>query len=219
MQQGSSILLPYQVSRHHLLIGQQIYQKIEFGDVFAWGDNSFGQLGTGNLVSSSSAVYLETLPDNAFAAKLVGGEKHTLVLVTGTTNTDIGVLLTFNPDFNRFEKSNVGRYSACLLPPKQTPSNAIVSPANSPATGSKRKSVRRSVKFNLDAAFGELEDDLLAFEGEEEEEEVVGEQTPVSTPSPEAKKKILIEHEVTPKHENDAMLGKNSNKGGCCIIL
>ena len=62
------------------------HKQVEFGDVFAWGDNSFGQLGTGNTESCNSATYLDTIPDKAFAAKIVAGEKHTIIIVTGTSN-------------------------------------------------------------------------------------------------------------------------------------
>jgi len=181
----------------------------EYGDVFAWGDNSCGQLGTGNTENSSSAVYLDTLPENAFAAKVAAGERHSIILVT---------------DFNRFEKENEAKYASSLKapPPPSKPSSPAIGTAaiiaNSPAQ--KRKSARRSVKFNLEAAFAEMEGDLLAMDedgDDENEEEIVIE----NAGGKERKDDDIVVSVNVPKTEGDAIFGeKKKSRAGCgCVIL
>lgn len=152
--------LPEEVKIVRIAAGQFHTLAIsEYGDVFAWGNNAFGQLGTGNTENSSGAVYLDTLPERAFAAKAAAGERHTFILVT---------------EYNRFDTINLSKYKASLQPThKPSPrigGGAVITrtpprtPPRSPTGSLKRKSVRRSVKFNLETAFSEMEGDLVALQ-------------------------------------------------------
>jgi alpha-tubulin suppressor-like RCC1 family protein len=53
------------------------------GDLYAWGWNSFGQLGDASLAMGSASPQLIALPNGARAAAVAAGSLHSLVLTTG----------------------------------------------------------------------------------------------------------------------------------------
>lgn len=75
----------------------------ENGRLYAWGNNSFGQLGLGNCTHQTEAVLVKTLGDGSIIKAVACGANHTLVLLV-------------NGEAWSFGRNEYGQLGAPLVP-------------------------------------------------------------------------------------------------------
>jgi len=129
-----------------------------YGDLFAWGNNAFGQLALGHLNSVNIPEFVDTMPERKFVIQAVGGEKHSVFLIA-----DVNLLE------NKGKKLTAPVPAAAPTKPTSPPRSPLIS-RSSPGQQAKRRSWRMSAN-SFENAFADIDKDLEAFEGEAEEME------------------------------------------------
>jgi len=144
--------LPDEVQILKISAGQWHTMAItKFGDLFAWGNNAFGQLGLGHTNNINLPEFVDTLPERKFVIQAVGGEKHSVFLVS---------------DLNLLENKNLTATAPKLFSPPAKPSSPAVMRSSAASSRIARRRSWRLSANSFESAFADIDKDLEQWTGE-----------------------------------------------------